>query len=137
MAESNQTIADQIGWPEYVAQVADVYRALPAADQAHTVLFTGNYGEAGALDRYGRPLGLPAVYSGHNELYNFGPPPDDKTVVIAVLQSAPQPEYGCAEKGALRNAAGVENEETESAHIYVCRTTVPWHKAWPSLQHYS
>ncbi|WP_255657648.1 glycosyltransferase family 39 protein [Actinoplanes sp. L3-i22] len=136
VAETNQTIADQIGWQEYVAQVAAVYRALPAEDQARAVLFTSNYGEAGALDRYGRPLGLPAVYSGHNELYNLGPPPDDKTVVIAVIQARPGPEDGCVEQGALRNSAGVANEESEEAHIYVCRPTVPWHTAWPSLQHY-
>ena len=40
-------------------QVADVYAALPAQDKPHTVLLTGNYGEAGALDRYGKALGLP------------------------------------------------------------------------------
>ncbi|WP_239164614.1 glycosyltransferase family 39 protein [Actinoplanes palleronii] len=136
-AEVNQTIPDQIGWPEYTAQVAAVYRALPAADQARTVLFTGNYGEAGALDRFGRPLGLPQVYSGQNEMHRFGPPPDDHDVVIAVLQSPPRWAGTCTEHGALRNAAGVENEETEAAHIYVCRLTVPWRTLWPGLHHYS
>ncbi|GAA4590982.1 4-amino-4-deoxy-L-arabinose transferase-like glycosyltransferase [Actinoplanes octamycinicus] len=140
-AETNETVADQIGWPEYVAQVAAVHRALPAGEQSRAVLFTGNYGEAGALDRFGRPLGLPEIYSGHNELHHFGPPPDDKTVVIAVLQAEPDRVarmFGsCTEHGALRNAAGVANEETEEAHIYVCHLAVPWHVLWPSLQHYS
>ncbi|GLW32833.1 glycosyltransferase family 39 protein [Actinoplanes regularis] len=139
-AAMNQTIADQIGWPEYVAQVADAYRTLPAADQGRAVLFAGNYGEAGALDRYGRPLGLPTVYSGHNELHHLGPPPDDKTVVVALLQADParagQLLGACTEHGALRNSAGVENEETEEAHVYICRPAVPWRALWPSLQHY-
>ncbi|WIM95158.1 glycosyltransferase family 39 protein [Actinoplanes oblitus] len=138
---TNQTVADQIGWPDYVAQVAAVYRALPADEQSRAVLFTGNYGEAGALNRFGRPLGLPEVYSGQNELHNFGPPPDDRTVVIAVLQTGPARAaamFGsCTEHGALRNAAGVENEETEGAHIYVCHPATPWHTLWPALQHYS
>ncbi|WP_229830936.1 glycosyltransferase family 39 protein [Actinoplanes ianthinogenes] len=140
-AEANQTVSDQVGWPDYVAQVAAVFRALPAGEQARAVLFTSNYGEAGALDRFGRPLGLPEVYSGHNELHHYGPPPDDKTVVLAVLQAGPArvaEMFGtCTEHGALRNAAGVENEETEDAHIYVCHPTEPWHTLWPSLQHYS
>ncbi|MFI1992243.1 glycosyltransferase family 39 protein [Actinoplanes sp. NPDC020271] len=140
-AEVNQTIADQIGWPEYVEQVAAVYQALPAEDRSRAVLFTSNYGEAGALDRYGRPRGLPQVYSGHNELYDFGPPPDDKTVVIGVLQGGPERVaqlFGsCTDQGRLHNAAGVENEESEAAHIYVCRPATPWHALWPALQHYS
>ncbi|WP_436527302.1 glycosyltransferase family 39 protein [Actinoplanes sp. HUAS TT8] len=141
VAEANGTIADQIGWPEYVAQVAAVYRSLPADEQSRAVLFTSNYGEAGALDRYGRPLGLPAVYSGHNELYNLGPPPDDKTVVVGVMQGNParvgQLLGPCVEHGRLTNSAGVENEESEEARIYVCRPTTPWRELWPTLQHYS
>lgn len=140
-AEANATVADQIGWPEYVAQVDAVYRALPVEERSRAVLFTSNYGEAGALDRYGRPLGLPPVYSGHNQLYEFGPPPDDKTVVIGVLQGSPeriaQLVGACTDQGRLHNAAGVENEETEEAHIYVCHPTTPWRTLWPTLQHYS
>jgi Dolichyl-phosphate-mannose-protein mannosyltransferase len=141
VADANQTIADQIGWPEYVAQVAAVHRLLPAEDQSRSVLFTGNYGEAGALDRYGPALGLPQAYSGQNELYNLGPPPDDKTVVIAVLQAplarADQLLGACTDEGRLHNATGVENEESEEAHIYVCRPSTPWRALWPTLQHYS
>lgn len=34
-----------------------------------------NYGEAGAIDRYGPKLGLPRAYSGHNGYWCFGRPP--------------------------------------------------------------
>ncbi|WP_328460875.1 glycosyltransferase family 39 protein [Actinoplanes sp. NBC_00393] len=136
---ANQTIADQIGWREYVWQIAGVHNELSPADQDRAVLFTGNYGEAGALDRYGAQFGLPPVYSGHNELHNFGPPPEGKTVVVAVLQ-APLPRaaalFGaCQQKATLHNSLGVENEELE-ARIYVCRTSEPWAAIWPRTQHY-
>jgi hypothetical protein len=138
-AAANPTIADQIGWPEYVQQVAGVYAALPAEDQALAVLVAGNYGEAGALDRYGPRHGLPAVYSGHNELYHFGPPPDDRTVAIVVSQAPPERVaalFGvCVAGPGLRNDLGVENEELE-ARVYVCRPTEPWRTLWPRLQHY-
>ena len=70
IADINQAVSDQIGWPVYVRQITDVYAALPAADRERAVIVTANYGEAGALDRYGRDL--PGVYSGHNELWYRG-----------------------------------------------------------------
>ncbi|MFI5894726.1 glycosyltransferase family 39 protein [Actinoplanes sp. NPDC051513] len=130
----NETIADQVAWPEYVRQVADVYESLPPDDQRRAVLFTGNYGEAGALDRYGK--GLPEVYSGQNELHHFGPPPDDKTVAVVVFQAPPTVLGGrCEARAALHNSEGVENEELE-AKVYVCRLAEPWHTLWPRVQHY-
>ncbi|MEU4688169.1 glycosyltransferase family 39 protein [Actinoplanes sp. NPDC023714] len=135
IAEMNETVADQIGWRDYVWQVGSVHAGLSEADRRRAVLFTGNYGEAGALDRYGRALGLPDVYSGHNELHHFGPPPAGRTVVIAVLQVPPRLLGDCSPKARLRNAAGVENEELE-ARVYVCRLDRPWTAIWPELQHY-
>jgi 4-amino-4-deoxy-L-arabinose transferase-like glycosyltransferase len=136
----NQAIADEIGWPRYVRQVYEVYAALPAADKPNTVLLTGNYGEAGALDRYGRPLGLPAVYSGQNELWYQGPPPESATVVVFVFQDDPArlSAFGsCVEKARLDNGYGVENEE-QTARVYVCRDLKgTWAALWPSFQHFS
>ncbi|MGX6600782.1 glycosyltransferase family 39 protein [Micromonosporaceae bacterium Da 78-11] len=140
VAGINQGTADQIGWRQYVRQVADVYATLTPDEQRRTVLFTGNYGEAGALDRYGVPLGLPKVYSGQNELHHYGPPPESKTVVV-VVSEAPAERVdavfgGCEWRTRLHNDEGVDNEETE-ASVYVCRTRrTPWRELWPSLQHY-
>lgn len=140
IATANSTVADQIGWPEYVQQIADVYHGLSPADQGKAVLFTGNYGEAGALEKYGKPMGLPAVYSGHNELWNYGPPPNDKTVAIVVSEAEPaqvQARFGaCESHGKLHNREGIDNEETGAA-VYVCRQMPrSWQDLWPELQHY-
>ncbi|MET7421345.1 glycosyltransferase family 39 protein [Dactylosporangium sp. NPDC005555] len=135
----NQGISDQIGWQQYVRQVADVYEALPAQDKPNTVLVTGNYGEAGALDRYGRDLRLPDVYSGHNELWWLGPPPESATVVVLVTQGDPAraTAFGsCDLKAELDNGYGVENEE-QTARVFVCRgLTGTWADLWPSFQHF-
>ena len=50
-------------------------RSLPPAQRATAVVFTGNYGEAGAIDRYGPALGLPRAHSAHNAYARFGVPP--------------------------------------------------------------
>jgi hypothetical protein len=68
-----QDYADMLGWREQAEAVARVYRGLTPAEQARTVLYGGNYGEAGALDFYGRELGLPPVISLAGSFYFFGP----------------------------------------------------------------
>ncbi len=76
----NYDVGETIGWPGLVAQVSKVYRTLPAG----TVILTANYGEAGAVDRYGPDRGLPGAYSGHMAYYDWGPPPDATDSVLAV-----------------------------------------------------
>jgi hypothetical protein len=67
-----QPFGDQIGWPELVGQVAQVYNGLPAEDRAQTAILTGNYGEAGAIDMFGPKYGLPSALSGHQTYYYWG-----------------------------------------------------------------
>jgi 4-amino-4-deoxy-L-arabinose transferase-like glycosyltransferase len=137
IAALNPADRDSIGWPEYVRQVADAYRALPAADRAVAVLVTGNYGEAGALVKYGPAYRLPTVYSGQNELYRFGPPPDSATVVVFVGMSRVTDLFeSCATVARLDNGVGVHNEE-QGRPVLVCRNPHrPWHDMWPGFQHY-
>jgi hypothetical protein len=139
ITEVNPTLGDQIGWPVYVKTVADVYHALPADEQARAVIYTGNYGEAGAVVRYGGEYGLPPVYSGQNQLYFAGPPPADRTVVIAWtqgLRGLSRILEGCEQKATLDNGVGVDNEEQASV-IAVCHVPAAgWAAVWPQLQHY-
>ena len=77
-------VADQVGWPRYVAQVAQV---ASQTDDPGAVVITSNYGEAGAVARYGPALGLPAPYSGQNDLGTGpGPPEGTRTVVFVGWQ---------------------------------------------------
>jgi len=50
---------ETVGWPEFVDQVAAVYATVPATGRNSVTILTDNYGEAGAVDRYGPALGLP------------------------------------------------------------------------------
>jgi len=78
------------------------------------VLLTGNYGEAGAIDRYGPGLGLPNAYSGHNAYGDWGPPPDGDAPVVAIgLPPRLSATYlrGCTEAARIASPAGVDNEE--------------------------
>jgi 4-amino-4-deoxy-L-arabinose transferase-like glycosyltransferase len=134
----NQAVGDQIGWPEYVRQVGGVYQTLSRADQAHAVIVTGNYGEAGSIDRYGAEYGLPPVYSGQNQLWYYGPPPDDRTVVLVWAEGDGVLRHfdDCQVRATMDNGYGVHNEE-QGSQLAVCRLPAGgWAAVWPSLQHY-
>ncbi|MCU7730214.1 glycosyltransferase family 39 protein [Actinoplanes sp. KI2] len=137
---ASSVVGDQIGWPVYVREVAEIVAGLPAAERAHAVLLTANYGEAGALDKYGPRYHLPAVYSGHNELYNYGPPPDSATVAVVVGLDQPFLEGAfatCETMRELDNRVGVENEEQGDVTVRVCRgPREPWPALWRRFQHY-
>jgi Dolichyl-phosphate-mannose-protein mannosyltransferase len=132
----NQAARDTVGWPSYVDEVGAVYAALPADDRAHAVIVASNYGEAGAIDRYGR--GLPAVYSGQNALYEQARPPDGATVAIVVggQYSDVVPLFAdCRRSTRLDNRVGVDNEE-QRRPIGVCRDPIGgWRTAWPRFHH--
>jgi hypothetical protein len=138
--EINQATRDQIGWPAYVRQVGAVYQSLPADEQSRAVIITGNYGEAGALIRYGEPYGLPAVYSGQNQLWHLGPPPQTADVVITVGaggEAFHQANFDrCFIASRLDNDVDIDNEE-QDIPVRVCHgPKEPWSLLWPKFQHF-
>ena len=134
----NQVAQDSVGWPRYVAQIAAVYRALPGSTRAHTVVYATNYGEAGAVSRYGPALGLPAVYSGQNALTAAGRPPSTTTDVVFVggqYADAHRWFASCTVRVRLYNGVDVDNEE-QGEPVAVCRgPRAPWPQLWPRMHH--
>jgi hypothetical protein len=132
----NLLAADSVGWPEYVDQVEAAYASVPADEQQDTVILASNYGEAGALVRLGN--GLPEVYSGHNTLADYGPPPAGTDVVVIVGGQVPdlQASFGsCDVVDRLDNGVDVDNEE-QGQPIAVCRDPLrPWSEIWKDVRH--
>jgi hypothetical protein len=126
----NDDQTETIGWPEYAAQVREVVAGLPDG----TVVFTGNYGEAGAVEWYG--VGAPA-YSGHNGWRNWGPPPDGAGPVVVVYFRDPSDLFtGCQRAATLHNDVGIDNEEA-GQDVWLCAGPIgSWSQRWPGLSHY-
>lgn len=78
-----QHYADMFGWQEMTVAVADAYRTLAAEEKEQIVLFGQNYGRAGAIDHFGRALGLPQAISGHNNYWLWGP--GERTGAVEVI----------------------------------------------------
>jgi hypothetical protein len=136
----NYDLGEEIGWPSQVALIARVYDALPAAQRSTAAVLTGNYGEAGAVDRYGPALGLPPADSGANNYWLWGPPPARDTVAVAVnVDPALLRRWFSSVRVAAvyRNGLGVSDDE-EGAAIYVASgLRSSWAAAWPSFRDYS
>ncbi|MEN3535990.1 glycosyltransferase family 39 protein [Microbispora sp. ZYX-F-249] len=137
VAAVNEVARESVGMRDVAAQTARVVDGLPAAERAGAVLLAANYGEAGALRRWAGEFGLPAVYSGHNELWWWGPPPEGTRVVVSV--GYPPADLAtvftrCVPAGRLSGMPG----EERGVPITVCRDPVrPWRQLWPSARHYS
>jgi 4-amino-4-deoxy-L-arabinose transferase-like glycosyltransferase len=135
----NYNLGETIGWQSFTQTVARVYRSLAPDERRQAVLLTANYGEAGALDRYGAGLGLPPAFSGHNSYWWWGPPHADRATTIAVgYDRGDLLRYWSRVTLAARNHNrwGVSNDE-EDTPIWVCRQQrEPWRTIWPRLKHY-
>ena len=58
-----QDFADMLGWKEMTAKTAAAYSTLSADEKKNTIIFADNYGEAGAINFYGKRYHLPEAYS--------------------------------------------------------------------------
>ncbi len=77
-----QHYADMFGWKEMAATVAGVYRSLTPEERADCVIYVRNYGQAGAVDFFGRELGLPRASCTHNSYWYWGPPEGGEKALI-------------------------------------------------------
>jgi multisubunit Na+/H+ antiporter MnhB subunit len=133
-----QHYADMFGWRETAEQVAGVYWALPPQDRARAVFFANNYGEAAAIDVFGRPLGLPPAIGGHNSYYLWGPGDHDGSVLIILGGST---EHYAELFQSFDVAGRIETPyampyETDKP-IYVLRgMKQPLPDYWPETKHY-
>lgn len=72
IGELPQHFADRFGWEEMANTVANVYSRLPEEEKSKACIFTGNYGEAGAIRFFGKKYCLPEPISGHGWHYYQG-----------------------------------------------------------------
>ncbi len=135
----NAEFGEMYGWPSLVEQVTDVVDGLPEDRRSDTVILTQNYGEYGAIERYGDLATLPPVYSGHNSIWHWGTPdPTTQTVVAVGIDPARLRDWfrSCDVVHTITNPADIDNEESGDP-ITVCTVpSRPWSTIWAQLRHY-
>lgn len=128
--------ADRFGWPEMAATVALVYRSLSDEDKADCAIFADNYGEAAAVDFFGKELGLPPAISSHNSYWLWGPGNASGKCVIAIGVSREEIEgmFASVKKAARFSAPFIIPYEKDLP-VFVCRDLkVPLDRLWPKLK---
>ncbi len=142
----NANSGESLGWPQLVGTVRQVWTGLAPGQRANAVIFTADYGEAGAVNELGRGMGLPTAVSAHNSDWWWGPGNPDATTVVAVAPGPGHaPEYTARLRryfrhvrvaATLSNPYGVHNVEW-GGHVYVCTSPRrPWGEMWPELRTY-
>lgn len=136
--ELPQVLADRLGWENLVATVTRVYDSLPAAERSRCAIVGSNYGEAAAIDFYGRPFGLPHAISGHNNYWLWGPRGFDGRVAI-VIGGSPQELERIFER--VERADTVVSPHAHPGEtnlpIFVCRSLrLPLDEAWKAAKRF-
>jgi hypothetical protein len=130
--KNNDDMANEIGWPEFVAQVAAVRDGLPPGERTQLAVLAENYGEAGAIELYGPKYGLPVPIATVNDFYARGWGPFEPETLIVVgghLEDESKFFESCSVVGTVRLPYGVQDEETvDHPQILVCRHLK---EAWP------
>jgi hypothetical protein len=121
-----QHYADCFGWKEMADSVAGVYAALPDSEKERCLVYGRNYGEAAAIDYFGRGAGLPPAISRHNNYWYWGPGllrQDATIIVIGIPKEALAERFESVhEAGTVRSRYAMPYED--GLPIVVCRTPV-------------
>jgi len=134
----NYDAGETIGWPAFVAELAAAYRSLPPARRSSTIVLASNYGEAGAVDRFGPADGLPSAYSGHMAFWYWGPPPAQATSALVVGYDRAQLGFCGSVRLLVRlnNHVSVQDDE-QGAPVWICQQLrQSWRALWPSQRNF-
>ena len=136
---NNYDMADEVGWPELVAEVAAVRDTLPLPERGHLAVLANNYGEAGALALYGGQYNLPTPISSVNVFHarGYGPYAPETVIVLGSnLEDQNENFENCSVVAQVHLPYGVRNEESrDHPDILICkRLRLPWPTAWSRSQ---
>jgi 4-amino-4-deoxy-L-arabinose transferase-like glycosyltransferase len=133
----NPDAGEQVAWPRYVDQIAGVWSSLSPSQRSTGLVLTHNYGEAGAIDRYGPARGLPPAYSGHNGFATWAVPTGRAGPIVLVGWSDDTERsdlFGvCEQRATLDNGLGLDTQE-QGVPVWVCSgPNGPWYDLWPRI----
>jgi 4-amino-4-deoxy-L-arabinose transferase-like glycosyltransferase len=137
-APLTQSLSDEFGWRDLEKQVAAVFHELSPEDQARAAILTANYGEAAAIDVYGREDNLPPALSGHNQYWLWGPRGHDGSLIIHIGGDIERWRSIC---GSIEPAGTTSNPYAmpyeNNRPIFVCRDLkMPLQRLWGRLKRF-
>ncbi len=136
--EFPQFVADRFGWKELAKDVSEVYKALSPEERGKCLIYTNNYGEAGAIDAYGPGLGLPPACSGHLSYFLWKPRIETPLAFISIGfdERDLRPFFGSVELAKIHTADYTMPRE-KGLKILVCRDIrYKMSEIWEKAKHF-
>ena len=137
-APLTQSLSDEFGWRDLEKKVAAVFHRLSAEDQARAAILTVNYGEAAAIDVFGREDGLPPALSGQNQYWLWGLRGREGSLIIHVGGEVGRWQRACGsieDAGTFGNPYAMPYENNRP--IFICRDPkIPLDELWPRLKRF-
>ena len=136
---TSELFADSVGWDDVAKQVTAIYRGLPAADRAQTVIISAYVGVPGALAIYGDPRLLPSVISPQLTDFYWLPPHLTATSALMVDYTPSDVAWMCVSPQLITHltvpyqVAGLE----QGAPVTFCRLKAPIPQIWSQLRNFS
>lgn len=115
--EMTKDLRGMFGWQERVEAVAKVYNSLSPGEQERSVIFAAGYGNAGAVDYFGKAHGLPNAVSLSMTYWLWGVPEGPIDTVIGM--------------GFSKETMDKLFEEVELAAEVELKNVNPWNSPFP------
>lgn len=133
-----QHFGDMFGWKEMVAKTAEVYDSLPESERKRTAILAGNYGDAGAIDLFGKQYGLPRAISAHQSYYLWGYRDFDGGTAILLGFGKEDADQMCGSVEEREEVGEKYSMAEENFTILVCRElNKPLPELWKKLKHWN
>ena len=132
-----QFFADRQDWPGFVARIGEAWDRLTTEERGRAAIVTGNYGEAGAIELFGRSRGMRAI-SGHNNYWLWGPgnATGDVLIVLSRDRAAVAARFESVEQVGETECGDCMPYENHLP-ILLCRGLHrPLAEVWPELKHF-
>jgi hypothetical protein len=134
-AKLPQNFADRFGWKELADSVEAVIQRLPERERNSVILAGQNYGEAGALEYYGRSLHFPQVISGHNSYWLWGSGKKVEVLIVVGNSRSRMEELFYDVQEGTRTSTGWQMNYECDCPIWVCRKPkMPLAEIWPKAK---
>jgi hypothetical protein len=130
-----QYFADEFGWEEMTREVARVYHELPPEQRAATAIFANSYGQAGAIDFFGKKYGLPKAIGNHQNYWLWGPRDytGESVIVLGSDGSGDREHFATVE--AVGRTDHPYSRRDEHFEILLCRDlNAPLPELWPKMK---
>jgi hypothetical protein len=131
-----QWYSDQFGWKEIADETEVAWNAIPANERTDCGIFAQDYGQAGAIDFFGRAHGLPGAMSGDRTYFLWGPRGYSGNCMIVLDDRKGVLERYWDQVHLVGTSAPNPYALEQQIDVFICKGKKfdSWAKVWPRLK---